>query len=545
MLATANCLRTAHNGDRALGHIVTGGPVVNECESCIEGPRPIAALPSRGDPAEHASNIGERLRAVGVVHALRPRLWTITAAVLVIASLTATSPTMAASTRSSNPLRPLQWGKELEIWGPDGLFTSLSCAARGYCTAVGYWLLPMDAGSSDGFVLDEANGKWGRPFAVHGLDANHRADSNVLSVSCSAKGTCVAGGAAGAPFSDGTYGFVVEEKRGVWGNARPEPGPGSLALGTHGGRDSSVESASCAAPGDCTAVGQYENAAGQVQGFVVDERNGVWRSAQDVSGLATLSGGATAGVDTVSCTGVGDCSAAGTWYDGALRGFVVNESHGTWGSAKAITGISLDAGDGPSPIELSCAAPGDCAATGTDGPPGSQGGFVIDESRGTWGAAAPIPGLASLNTGHNAVLGAISCWAVGSCDAVGMYQKQVQTGSPPEPGFLVEEGAGIWHGARAIPGLVTLTGDGFALPTTISCDATGDCAAGGIYNGGGNFVVDKVRGVWHDAKGVGGAGGQNTEISCIPGDHCVVATDFHNSAATGEVASGPVLPRRG
>jgi hypothetical protein len=484
----------------------------------------------------------ERIPIVRAVHALFPRRWVIAVAVLVLGSLTATSPTMAALARSSNPLRPLPWGKEIQILGGGnpGVFTSLSCGAEGYCTAVGYWNFSTPSGSyTEGFILDETRGRWGAPFKVPGLNANERVGSFVASVSCRAPGACTAGGAAGAPFSNGAFGFVLNEQGGVWGRARPEPGPGSLALSPND--LAGVESVSCFAPGDCAAVGQYADTSGKEQGFVVDETNGVWNAAQDVPGLATLGDGGYPTVDSVSCTGVGDCSAAGSLYDG--QGFVVDESHGTWGNAEAIPGLSSLHGNDIAPlIALSCAAPGDCSAVGADGTDGSYGGYVVDESGGTWGTAQPIPGLTSLNTGNFAVLGAISCWAVGSCDAVGMYSVAQSVG--PERGFLVEERAGTWHRARTIPGLVAVTGDGYALPTTISCDATGDCAAGGVDGGGANFLVDKVRGVWHDAAAIRNGDGQSTEISCVAGDHCAVATDAYKPAETGEVASGPLLPRR-
>jgi hypothetical protein len=478
---------------------------------------------------------------MGAVRGHHARRWIIVVTTLIIASLTASSPTMAASARSSNPLSPLPWGREIPIYGNGSVFTSLSCAARGYCTAVGYWVENYLPGDNQGFILNETHGRWGLPFNVPGLHADQLPGSIVLSVSCRAKGTCTAVGLAGGPFSDGSAAFVIDEKRGVWGKVRPEPGPGSLAMGTNGSQ--SVESVSCAAPGDCAAVGQYETSAGQEQGFVVDERNGVWRAAQDVPGLATLSGGGMASVDVVSCTAVGDCSADGSWYDGqVLHGFVVGESHGTWGNAAGIQGVSSlqwPARDfGQPPIALSCAAPGDCAAVGADGTNRHIGGFVVDESRGIWGTAAPIPGLASLNTGNNASVNAISCWAVGSCDAVGTYVGQIQGG-----GFLAEERAGHWHSARMIPGLAAITGDGYVLPTTISCDATGDCAAGGIYGGGNNFVLATLRGVWHDAATIRNGGGQTTEISCVAGEHCVVATDAYKGEDL-EVAPGPVLARR-
>jgi hypothetical protein len=40
---------------------------------------------------------------------------------------------------------------------------------------------------------------------------------------------------------------------------------------------------------------------------------------------------------------------------------------------------------------------------------------------GTWGAAIEIPGLAALNAGRNASITSVSCGATGNCAAVGTY----------------------------------------------------------------------------------------------------------------------------
>jgi hypothetical protein len=439
---------------------------------------------------------------------------------LVGGTLAATSPTMAAAERSSNPSRALPWGKEIQIpgGGNPGVFTSLSCAARGSCTAVGYWsLIHQYPAPPEGFILDETHGTWGTPFVVPGLDASQLVGSSVMSVSCRAPGTCAAGGFASS--SNGPDGFVVNEKGGVWGDAQPEPGP--------------VESVSCATPGDCAAVGGQTDA----QGFVVDEINGVWGIAQDVPGLATLSGGSQSYVDFVSCTARGDCSAAGRFAEGHIFvGFVVEESHGNWGNAEEIPAFSsLHTIFAGLPISaLSCAAPGDCAAIGAyESYPDHFGAFVVAESRGIWHAAKVIPGVGALN--------AVSCWAVGSCDAVATAGLP---GTFVSWGMVLGERAGRWGHAHKIPGLLALARGGYILPTTISCDSTGDCAAGGVEGGGANFIVDKVGGVWHDAASVRNGDGQSTVVTCLARDHCVVATDAYKPGETGEVASGPVLPRR-
>ena len=74
------------------------------------------------------------------VHATHRRRWGIAVSMLLLASLASTSPAMAGSAARAPRCRPLR-GKEIQIsgHGDPGVFTSLSCAASGDCTAVGYW----------------------------------------------------------------------------------------------------------------------------------------------------------------------------------------------------------------------------------------------------------------------------------------------------------------------------------------------------------------------------------------------------------------------
>jgi hypothetical protein len=156
----------------------------------------------------------------------------------------------------------------------------------------------------------------------------------------------------------------------------------------------------------------------------------------------------------------------------------------------------------------------------------------VDEVHGNWGKAESIPGLAQSNVGNGH---AISCWAPGSCDAVGSISVAA-TGSPAA--YYVEERGGTWRDGHEVPGLGVVAGSSYTIATTVSCDSKGDCAAGGLY-GGGNFVVDKVDGTWHDAASVPDGGSQSTEISCLADDHCVMATDVYKPVETGQLAAGP------
>jgi hypothetical protein len=150
------------------------------------------------------------------------------------------------------------WGRAIEVpglraLGQNARVNSLSCASPGNCAAGGDY--GWDSGSPYpwGFVVSEKDGAWGRAINVPGLGAlaNGRY-ADVNSVSCTPQGSCEAGGDY-EDMPNGSQGFVVSEKNGAWGRAINVPGLGALNKG--GG--AAVSSVSCTPQGSCTAGGFY------------------------------------------------------------------------------------------------------------------------------------------------------------------------------------------------------------------------------------------------------------------------------------------------
>jgi hypothetical protein len=61
---------------------------------------------------------------------------------------------------------------------------------------------------------------------------------------------------------------------------------------------------------------------------VASQINGTWHTAIEVPGTAALNQGGSAGIGSVSCTSVGECSAGGAYADGSGHGqaFVDSET---------------------------------------------------------------------------------------------------------------------------------------------------------------------------------------------------------------------------
>jgi hypothetical protein len=197
----------------------------------------------------------------------------------------------------------------------------LSCASAGNCTAVGYaisgGLYVGEGGGSTGpqraFAISQVHGTWRDMTAVTLPRALRKKASFFNSVSCVSAGNCTAGGVGG------TTGIIASQVRGTWHTAAEVPG---LAALNHGGAGINV--LSCSSPGTCSAGGGYMGSHSHNQSFVVSEVGGRWGRALEVAGALNTGQG---GLNALSCTASGFCSAAGFYY-ASPRGHVYVISRG-------------------------------------------------------------------------------------------------------------------------------------------------------------------------------------------------------------------------
>jgi hypothetical protein len=296
--------------------------------------------------------------------------------------------------------------------GGNAAVSSVSCASRGYCAAVGFYT--DSGGHQQGFVAIERSGVWGLAVQVPGLGAlNKGGNAHVSSVSCASRGNCAAGGYYTTDAAWHRQAFVVSETNGRWGTAQ------EAAANLNAGGEARVDSVSCGSADNCAAGGQFSNASGD-QAFVVSEVNGTWAAAQAVVGTLSSSGGAD--VTSVSCPSAGNCAAGGQWdYGGYNAAFLVSEKNGVWGKMINVPGLSKVARDAYL-SSVSCASAGNCAAGGSYDGFGS-GAWVVRETNGAWGKQTTVPGLGALNKGTSLGVSSVSCASAGSCVAGGYYQE--------------------------------------------------------------------------------------------------------------------------
>jgi hypothetical protein len=351
--------------------------------------------------------------------------------------------------------------------GGGGQVNSVSCSSAGNCAAGGSYYQT----TSHAFVANETNGVWGDAVEVPGVAALSTSGSAGLNtISCSRNGDCAAAGY----FHDdaGQQSFVVNETQGVWGMAIEAPG--TAALNT-GGNDY-IRAISCASRGNCAAGGEYSDGDGNVHALVVSEAGGVWRKAIELPGTAAFE---AAYVESVSCGSEGRCVAVGYFQDakGNLDAFVADEKHGVWRAAITVPGLgTLDAGGGALASSVSCASAGNCSAGGfyTDGSH-VQRAFVVSEKKGVWLKARVVPGPAGSALAY---VSSVSCAGAGRCAAVVLYADHGGHWHLRVSG----QRKGKWHTATDVAGPPGFdVAGGLVGSDVVSCARSGRCAIGGGY----------------------------------------------------------------
>jgi hypothetical protein len=311
--------------------------------------------------------------------------------------------------------------------GQNAQIHSIACASAGNCSAVGtYSARATPLATTQGLVLNEVAGTWQRALEVH-LPARTNVNPFVLlnQVACTSAGNCAAVGSY-IDANDVTHGLVVSEAAGRW-----SPG---LALGLPANAsafpDATLSSVSCVSPGNCSAIGNYDNAQGDVEGLAVTESARSWKRASAMmmpTGAASNPRVFFYGFNAISCASLKNCSAGGQYIDSAghYQGFLVNQVNGTWQAASELKlpSGSAQAGKNGGVVALTCTSSLDCSAGAAylDGS-GDYQAVVVNRVNGTWqgGTKVTLPAAATSVGVDGGVYGLI-CKAANRCSAVGSY----------------------------------------------------------------------------------------------------------------------------
>src|SRR5437764_1589284 len=302
---------------------------------------------------------------------------------------------------------------------PEIVLSSVSCASAGNCGAVGCYV--DSSGHRQGLLLTETAGTW-----ATGVEATLPANAGSIpavvlgSVSCAAAGNCSAVGYY-VDSSGHRQGLLLTETAGTWAtgveatlpaNAGSNP---AVALG----------SVSCAAAGNCSAIGDYYDSANHEQGVLLTESAGTWASGVAASPPANAGSEPAVSLYSVSCAAAGNCGAVGTYHDssGHEQGLLLSETAGAWAMGVEAS-LPANAGSDPGVVlrSVSCPSAGHCGAVGEyNDSSNHRQGLLLTETAGAWamGGEATLPANAGPNP--NVFLYSVSCAAAGNCSAVGYY----------------------------------------------------------------------------------------------------------------------------
>jgi LPXTG-motif cell wall-anchored protein len=281
--------------------------------------------------------------------------------------------TVTSSNGAWADIKPVEFA--FPTTGDDGYVNSVSCSGDGNCTAVG---AVATADGNKAFTMTSTTGTWGQAQPVtfeSSIDPDTDADLEHLE--CTAADSCTAVGRFQTS-NGGNEGFMMTHSNGTWGPAT------SLVFGANVNNVKPATEFSdlfCTSAGNCTAVGQFKNADGLVQPFTVASTNGTWGQAQlvqFVDGVTQFSPQSSR-LSSVSCAAAGNCTAVGQFKNagGQFEAFTVTSSTaeiattstgGTWGQAQLVQFVDGVTQSDPRKSALyyvSCTSDGYCVAAGT------------------------------------------------------------------------------------------------------------------------------------------------------------------------------------
>ena len=375
---------------------------------------------------------------------------------------------------------------------------------------------------------------------------------------------------SGTPTMAGAYRFVVRVTdsqgrsvaatvsitiAGSWRATEvPLPADGVSADG------SSMTAVACPSASACVAAGGYTDSSSDWRGMFLAGTGTSWRAVQAPLPTNALTGspdvpGGTLGVshiDSIACSSVAHCMAAGGYYTEAWQGEVLVDSGS--GSSWRETGIPLPAnanlGDWPYFPASTCLPGGDCVAAGYYADSSAQElGLLLTGSGSSWTAfEAPLPGGA--NVQGKAYLTSVGCSPTGTCTAVGTYT----TSSGESEGLIITGSGATWKATEA-PLPEAAGPNPYVTINSVGCPSADKCIAVGSYtDSSGNLrglLLTMSGSTWKAADSplpTNSAGGsQLTAVACPSSSTCFAVGNYNTGVnhGTGDIWAGLLLTMSG
>jgi len=393
---------------------------------------------------------------------------------------------------------PATFAQAMEVRAPSNAGTTppapqagldgISCTSAGKCTAVGTY--EDSSGNGQAMQATETSRMWRQATEVTApSNAATGPDASLGGISCTSTFNCVA---VGSYLDSSGNGQAMEatETSGTWGQAA------EIAAPSNAGTDPNavLKGISCTSPGNCTAVGTYEDSSGNGQASEATETSGTWGQAAEIAAPSNAGTNPEALLYSVSCTSAGNCVGVGSYLDSSshVQAMDATETSGTWDRATEVTAPSNTGSNPEAALKgISCPSPRKCTAVGQYLDSFGNGqAMEATETNGTWRQATKVTAPSDAGTNPNAKLYAVSCASARKCTAVGTYE---DTSSHPQA-MEATETNGTWEQAAQVTAPPNAGTNPQADLSGISCTSAGKCIAVGEYlDSAGRFQAMAAR----------------------------------------------------
>jgi hypothetical protein len=318
------------------------------------------------------------------------------------------------------------------VRGQSALVRSVSCSSANTCSAIGTYQDNNPIGPrTEGFVANERMGTWSRAREIALPASNFNPFVSASQIACSSSSNCVGVGSF-INNNDVTEALVVNEVGGVWHRAQALTLPDSASRFA----DASVTEVTCLKDSSCAAFGTFNATSGALEAMSASEVGGVWGAASALAMPTNAASNPHAflfGFGGIACASTDNCSVGGQYKDSAgdYQGFLDNEVDGVWSTATemALPANGASGGQNGGVVAISCPSLGACQASGSYlDSSGNYQAVVFSESDGAWqsGTEVTLPAGAS-TVGVDGGIYAIYCASATSCEGVGSYLKGANT----------------------------------------------------------------------------------------------------------------------
>ena len=352
----------------------------------------------------------------------------------------------------------------------DASLSAVSCSSASFCVAVGTYVDTSNGQS--GFLDTLSGGSWTSVEAPEpsdgGTDADNLQLSSLDAVTCSADGSCVAGGfytssVAGVP----QYGLINTLSGGTWtATSVPENG-------------AQINAISCSSDSTtCVAVGGWFNSSSNFGEALIDTYSGgTWSviSEPPVPSNAVAYSYTLSNLSSVACPSSTSCVSVGQYgASNSYAGLIETFASGSWAATPAPLPSNAGSSANANLVSVGCPTDGSCVAVGTyDETLGATEGLIDTLGNGSWAAnGAPTPSASD----SSANLQSAECESASVCAVVGKFEDSSGNVSPLAD-FLL---GGVWNGAQA-PVPTNAASPSTAALNAMACPSAASCVAVGTY----------------------------------------------------------------